>query len=59
MYMHGENEVINFFRSEEAKYNKELSGRSRFLVFFFCFFFFRSEEAECNKELRVRSRFLV
>jgi hypothetical protein len=32
MYMHGENDVINFFRSEEAKYNKELTGRSRFLV---------------------------
>ena len=32
MYMHGENDVINFFLSDEAKYNKELTGRSRFLV---------------------------
>ena len=28
----GENDVINFFRSEEAKFNKELLGRSKFVV---------------------------
>ena len=31
MYMHGENDKINFFRTEEAKYNKELQGRSQFV----------------------------
>lgn len=32
MFMHGENDIINFFRTEEAKFNKDLRGRSKFVV---------------------------
>ena len=32
MFMHGETEAITFFRSHEARFNKDLRGRSKFVV---------------------------